>query len=150
MTVGVEAKKRAVGWIMSQPLHCPGSGAARKCSDRLAAGVRRVACDFAWNDTCNATQQVKKSVSLSARERVLSKRRIATGCTTVKFQKNRRNRAVVHAGRAQAAIVFIVFSAAGELGFDRAFDQRQRSLLRQGGGPQRTGDHRQPGAQRRV
>ena len=62
-------------------------------------------------------------------------------CTRVKFQKNMKNRAVAHAGRAQAAIIFIVFSAAGELGFDRAFDQRQRRLLRQGGGSQRTGDY---------
>lgn len=67
MTVGVEAKKRAVGGIMLQPLHCPGSGAARKCSDCLAAGMWRVACDFAWNDTYNATQQFKKSVSVSAK-----------------------------------------------------------------------------------
>ena len=39
----VEAKKRAVGWIMSQPLRCIGSGEERKCGARRAAGVR-LAC----------------------------------------------------------------------------------------------------------
>ena len=53
MTVGVEAKKRAAGWIMSQSLNCFGSDAARKCGALPAAGVRRVACDLAGHGLFN-------------------------------------------------------------------------------------------------